>query len=149
MSLDQRSDYRQVAVFSRLDEAEVARGMLEADGIPAALLDAQVAALGLGPAVGGVRLLVPAWDEARAVELLTQPAWSPDGAAPTPTPWGLTSPTPPPAPAGAPTPAPLPRGARPGEGAALAPDLAAGPLALRVAVLVALALAVAVIAALR
>jgi len=143
MSLDQRADYRQVAVFNRLEEAEVARGMLEADGIPAALLDAQVAALGLGPAVGGVRLLVPAWDEGRALELLGQPAWTAEEGAPTP--WGLT---------------PVPGGARSATPAThrppgpatfeLAPALAApGPLALRVAVLVALALALAVVAALR
>jgi len=86
-----------VAVFHRLEEAELARGLLEADGIPAALLDAQMAALGLGPAVGGVRLLVPAWDEARALELLAPPPWSPES---TPTPaagWAL-DPAPTPAP---------------------------------------------------
>lgn len=114
--------------------------MLEADGIPAALLDAQVAALGLGPAVGGVRLLVPAWDEGRALELLGQPAWAPEGSSPTP--WGLT-PLPTPGPSPAPTPPPVP--------AALGPapaQAAPGPLALRVAVLVAVTLALLVLAAL-
>jgi len=52
--------------------------VLESDGIPAALLDAQVAGLGLGPAAGGVRLLVPPWDFERAQELLATPV--PDGA---------------------------------------------------------------------
>ena len=49
------------------------RGVLEADGIPAALLDTQVAGLGLGPAAGGVRVLVPARDLWRARELLSAP----------------------------------------------------------------------------
>jgi Putative prokaryotic signal transducing protein len=47
--------------------------VLESDGIPAALLDAQIAGLGLGPAAGGVRLLVPARDLERAQEILAAP----------------------------------------------------------------------------
>lgn len=38
-----------------------------------ALLDAQVSALGLGAAVGGVKLLVPGWDAERAGEILATP----------------------------------------------------------------------------
>lgn len=38
-----------------------------------ALLDAQVSALGLGAAVGGVKLLVPGWDVERASEILAAP----------------------------------------------------------------------------
>lgn len=79
-------------MYARLEEAELARGLLEADGIPVALLDTQVAALGLGPALGGVRLLVPAWDEARALELLAAPPGAPlDEDAPTPAPLPGTS----------------------------------------------------------
>lgn len=131
---DQRADYRQIAAYHRLEEAEVARGLLESDGIPAALLDAQVAALGLGPAVGGVRLLVPAWAEARAVELLTPPEGGPPELAlvtPTPLPGTLPAIGPAgPAPAGAAPPAP-------------------GPLAVRIAFWAGVALVAAVLLALR
>jgi hypothetical protein len=131
MGTDQHSRYRQVAIYARLEEAEVARGVLESDGIPAALLDAQMAGLGLGPTVGGVRLLVPAPDEARAVELLTLPAafaGEPPSSTPTPLPGSVY----------APTPAPFPRYEP------LPVAQAPGPLALRAAVVV-LALALAAI----
>jgi hypothetical protein len=59
-----------VGTYARPQEAEVARGLLESEGIPAALLGAHVAALGLGPAVATVRLLVPEHDAALARELL-------------------------------------------------------------------------------
>jgi hypothetical protein len=131
--LDQRSEYQQVAVYARLEEAELARGLLEADGIPAALLDAHVAALGLGAAVGGVRLLAPAWSTERAAELLSPPPLGADdwpATTPTPLPGTLRALAPLPATAAGPAPA------------------APGPLALRVAVAVALALLAAVMLAL-
>jgi hypothetical protein len=59
-----------VGTYARPQEAEVARGLLESEGIPVALLGAHVAALGLGPAVAAVRLLVPEHDAALAQELL-------------------------------------------------------------------------------
>ena len=131
---DQRAEYRQIAVYHRLEEAEIARGLLDADGIPAALLDAQVAALGLGPAVGGVRLLVPAWAEARAVALLTPPEGGPPElalATPTPLPGTLQA-------VSISRPA-APRPAPP----------APGPLALRLALWAAVLLAIAILRALR
>jgi hypothetical protein len=130
LRLDQHAQYRQVAVYGRLSEAEVARGVLEADGIPAALLDTQMAGLGLGPAVGGVRLLVPGWAEARAVELLAPPVAGPlEGLAPLP---GTLATVTPPAPAVSPPATPAP-----------------GPLALRIAVGVGLALLATILLALR
>jgi hypothetical protein len=87
--LENGADYGQLAVYARLEEAELARGMLEGDGIPVALLDAQVAGLGLASATGGVRLLVPLWDLDRARELLTTPVLTgehPVGPTPTPLP---------------------------------------------------------------
>lgn len=137
MSLDQDAQYRQVAVYGRLDEAEVARGLLEADGIPAALLDAQMAALGLGPAVGGVRLLVPAWGEDRALALLAPP---PPGAFDEP----LATPTPLAGTLQAVTPPRLLQAVEPAPAPA-----EEGPLAVRVALWVALALGLLVLAALR
>jgi len=123
-----------VAVYGRLEEAELARGLLEAEGIPAALLDAHVAALGLGPAVGGVRLLVPAWSAERAVDLLSPPPVADDpGPATTPAPLPGTYPVlATPALSAAPTKAPP----------------APGSLALRVAVVVAVALLAALLLAL-
>jgi hypothetical protein len=59
-----------VGTFARPQEAEVARGLLESEGIPVAMLGAHVAALGLGPAVAAVRLLVPEQDAALARDLL-------------------------------------------------------------------------------
>jgi hypothetical protein len=130
--LGQGSEYQQVAVFTRLEEAELARGLLESDGIPAALLDAHVTAL--LPSVGGVRLLVPAWSAERAAELLSPPPLGADdwpAATPTPRPDSLRT--------LAPLPAPT----------AGLPPASPGPLALRVAVAVALALLVVVVLALR
>jgi hypothetical protein len=127
-----------VAIYARLDEAEVARGVLESDGIPAALLDAQVAALGLGPAVGGVRVLVPARDEARAVELLAPPPVGLlDGylLTPAPMPGTLSTVSVTPAPFAHADPPPAPP--------------TAGPLALRVAVWAALVLGLLTLFALR
>jgi hypothetical protein len=129
--LDQRAEYLQLAVYARVEEAELARGLLEADGIPAALLDTHVASLGLGPAFGGVRLLVPAWSAERAAELLAPPPPGADEdplATPTPLPGLLQASTLPSAAFGAPG--------------------APAPLALRVAVLVALALLAAALLAL-
>ncbi len=63
-------DYRTVAVFWALVDAELARGLLEADGIPVALQDAGAAALLPGTAGVSVRLLVPAADLPRAREIL-------------------------------------------------------------------------------
>lgn len=62
-------EYRTVAAFGSLADAELARGVLESDGIPAALLDGLDAALipGAGRAV---RVLVPAEDLDRARDLL-------------------------------------------------------------------------------
>lgn len=49
-------------------EAEIMRGRLEAEGIPAVLFDAGIASL-IGPGLSGIRLMVDAddVDEARAV----------------------------------------------------------------------------------
>lgn len=131
MAHEERAHYLPIAVYARLDEAEVARGLLESEGIPAALLDAQLHGPGLGPAADGVRLLVPAWDEPRARDLLAPPVWDEEPAAtPTPLPGGLT----------AVEPALAGPGAEPGG--------VAGALALNVALLLALALgAVAVLGA--
>ncbi|WP_373046831.1 DUF2007 domain-containing protein [Vulgatibacter sp.] len=60
--------------FPTVLEAEMARGALEAHEIPVQLLDTQlVGAAGdyLSGAVGGVRLQVPAGEEARALEILS------------------------------------------------------------------------------
>jgi hypothetical protein len=135
MAHEERADYLPIAVFARLDEAEVARGLLESEGIPAALLDAQLHGPGLGPAADGVRLLVPAWDEARAKDLLSLPeGFAGEGPTMTPLPLpGGLSPV-------APDPGPEP------DPGALAST--AGAFALHVAVLLALALgAVAVLGA--
>lgn len=125
-----------MAVFHRLEEAELARGLLESDGIPVALLDAQMAALGLGPAVGGVRLLVPAWDEARALELLAPPPWSPEST-PTPAAGGALDPAPTPAPGPARFPARTPA---PGPARSPASRRPLAPVAWALAVLAAAAL---------
>jgi hypothetical protein len=65
-------EYRTVAVFGSLADAELVRGMLEADGIAAAVLDGIDAALlpGTGQAV---RVLVPASDLCRARDILASP----------------------------------------------------------------------------
>lgn len=68
-------DYRTVAVYWTLAEAELARGLLASDGIPVASLDAVDAAL--LPGTSPVRLLVPARDLDRSRLLL-------DGSPPAP-----------------------------------------------------------------
>lgn len=72
-------EYRTVAAFANVAEAELARGVLESDGIPAALLDGLDAAL-LPGAGQPVRVLVPADDLERARALLgpAEPAEGPD-----------------------------------------------------------------------
>lgn len=65
-------EYRTVAVFGSLADAELVRGMLEADGIAAAVLDGIDAAL-LPGAGTAVRVLVPARDLSRAREILAGP----------------------------------------------------------------------------
>lgn len=61
-------EYRTVAVYWTIPEAELASGLLAADGIPVALLDAVDAAL--LPGTVPVRLLVPARDLDRSRLLL-------------------------------------------------------------------------------
>lgn len=68
-------EYRTVAVCWSLPEAELARGLLAADGIPVASLDAVDAAL--LPGTAPVRLLVPARDLDRARLLLDRGVPSP------------------------------------------------------------------------
>ena len=66
-------EYRTIAVFGCVADAELARGVLEADGIPVAVLDAADAAL-LPGAGRAVRVLVPNGDLPRARELLATSA---------------------------------------------------------------------------
>ncbi|MGE5413684.1 MAG: DUF2007 domain-containing protein [Syntrophomonadaceae bacterium] len=66
-------EYRTIAVFGSVADAELARGLLEADGIPVAVLDAMDAAIFPG-AGRAVRVLVPSGDLPRARELLTTSA---------------------------------------------------------------------------
>jgi hypothetical protein len=61
-------EYRTVAVYWTVPEAELARGLLVSDGIPVAFLDAADAAL--LPGTAPVRLLVPACDLDRSRLLL-------------------------------------------------------------------------------
>lgn len=73
MPVDQHwADYRTVAVFGCLPDAERARGLLESDGIVAAVQDTMDQAL--RPDLLCVRLLVPAGDLARARDLLSPEA---------------------------------------------------------------------------
>jgi len=72
--MDHGAQYRCIATFGSTAEAEVVRGLLESEGILVALLDAQVASLGLGPAVAQVQVLVPARDVPMALDLIGQPA---------------------------------------------------------------------------
>jgi hypothetical protein len=72
-------EYRTVAAFGNVAEAELARGVLESDGIPAALLDGLDAAL-LPGAGRSVRVLVPADDLDRARTLLRPGEPAPDPA---------------------------------------------------------------------
>jgi hypothetical protein len=66
-------EYRTIAVFGSVADAELARGLLESDGIPVAVLDAMDAAL-LPGAGRSVRVLVPSGDLSRARELLATSA---------------------------------------------------------------------------
>lgn len=72
------SEYRTVAVYWTIPEAELARGLLASDGIPVAALDAVDAAL--LPGTAPVRLLVPARDLERS-RLLLEPGSTPSLAA--------------------------------------------------------------------
>jgi hypothetical protein len=65
---EQGPEYRTIAVYWTLAEAELARGVLEAEGIPAAFVDAADAAL--LPGSSAVRVLVPACDVERSRDLL-------------------------------------------------------------------------------
>lgn len=67
--LQHSPEYRTVAAFGNVAEAEIARGVLESDGIPAALQDELDAAL-LPGAGRSVRVLVPEDDLERARTLL-------------------------------------------------------------------------------
>lgn len=67
--------------FSTVHEAEVARGLLEAAGIEAHLLDTATASIAwhLAPAIGGVRLQVRPADRNAALEVLAgEPVGAPD-----------------------------------------------------------------------
>ena len=66
-------DYRTVAVYWTVAEAELARGLLVSDGLAPALLDALDAALLPGAGTAAIQLLVPAAELDRARELLTGP----------------------------------------------------------------------------
>lgn len=59
-------------VFSPV-EAEIMRGRLEADGIPAVLFDTGIASL-IGPGLSGIRLMVDEDDADEARRLLGLPA---------------------------------------------------------------------------
>jgi hypothetical protein len=76
-------EYRTVAVYWTVPEAELARGLLESDGIPVAALDGADATL--LPGTAPVRLLVPAHDLERSRLLLLEargPASAPSEDAP-------------------------------------------------------------------
>jgi hypothetical protein len=70
-------EYRIVAVFGCLADAEVVRGVLEADGIAAAVFEGTDAAL-LPGADRAVRVLVPSDDLGRARELIATPVEADD-----------------------------------------------------------------------
>ena len=63
-----------VTVFASLIEAELARGILESEGIAAEILDANIAGIvpHLSIAMGGVSLQVPRAQRAQAVALLRE-----------------------------------------------------------------------------
>lgn len=65
-------EYRIVAVFACVAEAEVVRGVLESDGIAAAVFEGADAAL-LPGADRAVRVLVPSKDLGRARDLIASP----------------------------------------------------------------------------
>jgi hypothetical protein len=66
-------EYRVVAVYGCLADAEVVRGVLEADGIAAAVFEGTDASL-LPGADRAVRVLVPSDDLGRARDLIATPA---------------------------------------------------------------------------
>jgi hypothetical protein len=66
-------EYRTIAVFGSVADAELVRGLLEADGIVAAVHEGTDAVL-LPGAGREVRVLVPSDDLARARELLATPS---------------------------------------------------------------------------
>jgi hypothetical protein len=72
-SSEHSPEYRTIAVFGSVADAELARGLLESDGIPVAVLDAADATL-LPGAGRAVRVLVPNGDLDRARELLATSA---------------------------------------------------------------------------
>jgi hypothetical protein len=71
-------EYRTIAVFGSVADAELVRGLLEADGIVAAVHDGTDAVL-LPGAGRAVRVLVPSDDLPRARELLATPSPPLDG----------------------------------------------------------------------
>ena len=71
-------EYRTIAVFGSVADAEFVRGLLEADGIVAAVHEGTDAVL-LPGAGRAVRVLVPSDDLARARELLATPSPQLDG----------------------------------------------------------------------
>lgn len=85
-------DYRTVAVYWTIADAEVARSLLHADGIPAAFLETGDAPLLPGLGSGPVRLLVPADDLERARGMLTASTAESESAAREPQPAGQASP---------------------------------------------------------
>ncbi|ACG74936.1 conserved hypothetical protein [Anaeromyxobacter sp. K] len=92
-SAQHSSEYRTVAVYWTRAEAELARGMLEADGIPAAFRDGADAAL--LPGTRALRLMVPAMDLDRSRDILATPepahaAEPPAPAVPARDGWGVT-----------------------------------------------------------
>lgn len=72
---DTHADLVSVATFNLLAEAEVARSVLEADGIASVVQDRGLAAVlpALALTTGGVRLFVAADDAERARALLVVP----------------------------------------------------------------------------
>ena len=58
-----------IATFRTLGEAHVAKGALESEGVECVLTDENIAGI-YSPAIGGIRLQVPADDKDRALEIL-------------------------------------------------------------------------------
>ena len=84
MPVDQHwADYRTVAVYGSVPDAERARGLLESDGIVAAVQDG---AEPPAPDFLCIRLLVPAGDLARARDLLSPESPREPSVEPTPVP---------------------------------------------------------------
>ncbi len=65
-----------IAEFNRLVDADLAKSRLEAAGIQAVLLDAQIVAMNplYSPALGGVKIAVADEDTPRARTILKTPA---------------------------------------------------------------------------